>query len=590
MNPRRRSLIVLAGAAVTLFTAFSSYFSPYHLSNEWIWLNIPLLIAVGWSFILVGTMAAARRPENRVGALMIILGFAWFAPIIGLIRTPATYALGVFVAGFYQVVLGHLFVVFPYGRPASHFERRVILGLYMWFILGAAVTMFTSRPTCTGCPSNPVLIPWLVRVSTPAEIATEAITGLLAIAVVAIVISHWRTSSPPARRALAPAFWVAGPTLLVVLAAQLPLFGLPNWQFPAYAAMMRGAQEWQYPPEWLLLLIVPVSFLAGVLRTRLGRGAVGDLVVELSRSPSGDAVEAALATALGDPSLQLLLALPGGGFVDSSGNPLALPEPGARRSVTNISSSGEDIAAVVHDPALNDDPGLVAAAVAAARLAIDNARLQADLKAQLAEVRASRMRIVQAADAERRRVERNLHDGAQQRMLAAALALGVAQRHAKSNNDPELAAVIDEAAGQLSGALEELRELARGVHPAVLTRSGLRPALRSLAERSPIPVEITCVPAGRLPDSVEGTAYFVVCESLANVAKHARATSASVAVSVHEDRLRVEVRDDGVGGADSAAGSGLSGLADRVEALGGRLEICSAPGEGTRIRAELPCG
>src|SRR5262249_25181550 len=256
-------------------------------------------------------------------------------------------------------------------------------------------------------------------------------------------------------------------------------------------------------------------------------------------------------------------------------------------SVTTVDQGGEPVAALVHDAALADEPELLEATVAAARLAIDNARLQAEVRAQLEEVRASRARIVRAGDVERQRIERNLHDGAQQRLLALSFALRLAQSRADDN--PELTAVLGEAAQELKEALAELRELAQGLHPAILTRSGLAAAARAAARRAPVPAEVTDAPGDRFPPDVEAAAYYVVSEALANAGKHASASHSRVSIRRSGGALHVEVADDGVGGADAANGSGLTGLADRVAVLGGTLSVTSPPGRGTVITAELPC-
>jgi signal transduction histidine kinase len=212
-----------------------------------------------------------------------------------------------------------------------------------------------------------------------------------------------------------------------------------------------------------------------------------------------------------------------------------------------------------------------------------------ELEAQVDDARSAQARIIEATDAERRRLERDLHDGAQQRLVALSLKLGMAKAQlARARDADAAAALVAEAHAESQAALAELRDLARGIHPAVLTDRGLAPALDELAARSAVPTRVVQAPGDRLPSAVEAAAYFVVAEALANVAKYADAASATVTVLEAPDRVVVEVQDDGRGGADPGRGSGLRGLGDRVGALGGRLEVLSPPGHGTRVRAELP--
>jgi signal transduction histidine kinase len=274
--------------------------------------------------------------------------------------------------------------------------------------------------------------------------------------------------------------------------------------------------------------------------------------------------------------------------VDEEGRDLKLPPDAA--AVTVIHRDGERLAALVHDPALIEHRELLRAAAAAAGMAIANSHLQAEVRTQLEEVRASRARIVQAGDAERRKVERDLHDGAQQRLLSLSLALHAARRQAEGEADH---AVIGDTLGlaseELGLAITELRELARGIHPTILTDEGLGPALESLTARASVPVTLVGAPTDRLPPAIEAAAYFVVSEALANVTKYANAKRASVRVSRSDGYITVEVRDDGVGGADETRGSGIRGLHDRVAAVNGRLTIVSPAGAGTTILAVLPC-
>jgi signal transduction histidine kinase len=245
------------------------------------------------------------------------------------------------------------------------------------------------------------------------------------------------------------------------------------------------------------------------------------------------------------------------------------------------------VAAIVHDAALDTGPELVQAAAAAAALALDNERLKADLRARVEELRVSRVRIVEAADTARRRLERDLHDGAQQQLVSLALDLRLLKSRVRGTDAEPL---VDGLAEKLAVALGELRELARGIHPAILSDRGLGPAIDALASRVPVPVECEVDVSDRLTEPVEAAAYFVVAEALTNIVKYARATSARVAVRREGDVVTVAVDDDGVGGARIGAGSGLRGLQDRLSALDGTLSVESPPGAGTRLRARIPCG
>ena len=278
-----------------------------------------------------------------------------------------------------------------------------------------------------------------------------------------------------------------------------------------------------------------------------------------------------------------------GHYVDAQGHEAIPPDDDPNRVVTYVNRDGECIAALVHNAGL---PGMnehVQAVGAAAALALENERLDAALRAKLDELRSSRERMLQIGLEERRRLERDLHDGAQQRLVAMALNIRLAR--AKLNEDPLAAEELLATAGaELDSALEELRELARGIHPAVLTDRGLATALETLANRAPVPVELGELPDVRLPEAVELAAYFVVAEGLTNVAKYSEASHATVNVQRENGRVVVEVADDGIGGADPGRGTGLRGLSDRLAVLEGRLEVQSEPGHGTTITARIPCG
>ncbi len=306
-----------------------------------------------------------------------------------------------------------------------------------------------------------------------------------------------------------------------------------------------------------------------------------------SADPAPADLRDSLARALSDPSLELAYWLPEYGvYVDLDGRPVELPSLEGR-STTLIDRDGEHVAALIHDPALEDEPELVRGVEAVAGIALENGRLHAEERARLEELRGSRARIVEAAQNERRALERNLHDGAQQRLIALSLDLSRLER--RMGGDPEVRVALDQARGEVAASLAELREIARGLHPAVVSAHGLAVALEQLAARAPVHVELKVEVDGRLPEPLEVAAYYVVAESLTNIAKHAEAEAASIAVVEGRGELVVEVIDNGIGGADSERGSGIRGLADRVEALDGRLRVWTPRGGGTRVRAEIPC-
>ena len=579
---RIHNAVVVAGVAAGLLDILAAALNRSSNAQVNLLIYTPIEVLVGWTFLFVGLAASRRRPDNPVGLLMSVFGLAWFAFALQWIRYPVPYHVGAIFNQFYLAVLGQLYIVYPGGRPSGRLERRAIWGVYVWFAF-TAIKSVTDDPIgggCNECVRNPFYIPgtsWL----NPALVNVSVYgTVVLAVFVLGIFALHWRRASAPVRRAMAPAAWAALPLFVVVVVGQLQGIGA----IPTQLAAVTG------PFEWLTFAILPIGLLIGVLRTRLGRAAIGDLVVELSRPPMTHSLQDLLARTIGDPSLQLALALPDGGYIDSQGKRMELPSAGAPRAVTAIDVDGKPLAALIHDPALNDDdPGLVAAAGSAARLALENERLQAEVRANLEEVRASRARILEAADAERQRLERDIHDGAQQRLVALGVALKLARDHAAARGDETLVGELEGATGQLKDALDELRDLAQGIHPAVLTRAGIGPALRVLAELSPIPVVIKAVSAERYPEKVEAAVYFVVSEALANAAKHSAAQRVEISVLGDGGCLVVDVSDDGVGGAKSERGTGLVGMTDRVSVLGGDVEMWSPPGGGTAVRARIPC-
>ena len=271
----------------------------------------------------------------------------------------------------------------------------------------------------------------------------------------------------------------------------------------------------------------------------------------------------------------------------SLGHVVRMPEPGSGRSWTAVERDGRRVAAIIHDAELATGPELVNAAAAGAALAIDNERLKANLRARVEELRVSRIRIVEAQDHARSRIERDLHDGAQQQLVSLSLDLRLLK--SKLNGNEAAAETVDALSEKLATALAELRELARGIHPVILTERGLVPAVAALAQRAPVPVEANISIHQRLTPAIESAAYFVVAEALTNVAKYAQAENVVVDLSRVGDEVIVVIEDDGVGGADIETGTGLRGLVDRLSALDGTLELEIPEGGGTRLIARIPC-
>jgi signal transduction histidine kinase len=335
--------------------------------------------------------------------------------------------------------------------------------------------------------------------------------------------------------------------------------------------------------------VMPVAVLVAFLQRQLARGAVAGLVVELGEPRAAEGLAAALSRALGDPSLSVGYWFPAEfRYVDGDGKPIELPEPGGGRMSTVVERAGQRVAVLIHDPALQDNAELIESVCAAARLTLENERLQAELRARLTELQASRARLVEATEAERRRIERDLHDGTQQRLVSIAISLGLLESKLPAGS-AQARPLVRETRESLMAALAELRELTQGIHPTLLTERGLPTALDELCRRAALPAHLRLDLDQRLPDQVESAAYFLVSEALTNAAKHSHASEVRVGARYTGERLTVEVADDGIGGAAVGRGTGLRGLTDRVEALGGTLMVSSPLGRGTIVHAEFLC-
>src|SRR3954451_16142115 len=523
----------------------------------------------GVSFAACGLIAWHRRPDSAVGLMLTITGFGvLLSAILGQVDSPLAFTLVLLFGELWIALYAALILSFATG---GRLTTRIDVALVDAFVFGLLVLQFAVQLFLPD--ERNLLLVWPDAAVADALFKIQwAVLALAALGVVAVTVHRWHVASPPRRRALLPS--LGGSLSAVLFAANLTtlIAGSPS---VVLVTVLNAA-----------LLTVPAALLWGLLRSRLARSGLADMFRELG-SLRGVRLEAGLAKAMGDPGLVLAYRVPGErSYLDGRGRAIALPTPGGDRTAAPVQRDGRELAMLAYYASLEDDPELVAAVAAAAAIALDDARLQAESEDRLAELRASRERIVAAGDAERRRLERNLHDGAQQRLVSVALQLRMIQR--SIDTDPALAKRLVTSAGdQLSKSLEELRELARGIHPSVLNH-GLKAALASLASRSGVATAVSFQAPERLPEPVELAAYFVACEALANVAKYAHATKASVRVSRRDGMTVVEIRDDGVGGADETAGSGLQGLADRVAALDGTLRILSPAGVGTVGTAALP--
>ncbi len=535
-------------------------------------LETVLEVLVGWSFVACGTFMWARRPGNRLGPLMALVGLLWLlGRTMTLVSYPVVYTAGLWLTDLWAPAFALFLLSFPTGRLASRADRAIV-GIFLFVTVPLEFLWLLFLVLESGLNALGIA---------PNESAAHTIDTvqrvLISVGAVLLVVAlgrRWLRSSGPVRRQLWPV--LVGGIAILLQSASWILFSSGESH-----ALLDDL-------VFVAQIAIPIAVLTVILQARMARGAVADLVVELGRTATPARLRDALASALGDPTLQVAHWSPTRArFVDAAGEPMELPDEGTGQAVTMLERNGVREAAIIHDAILLEEPGLISSVAGALWLAVENDRLAAEVEAQLQEVRASRTRIVEAGDLERRRVERDLHDGAQQRLVSLSLELQVARRALGDGGDPAVRRSLDRAAEEASSALAELRDLALGIHPLILTESGLGEAVESLADRASVDVAVDVGPERYAP-AVEAAAYFVISEALANVTKYARATRAAVRVRALDDHLDIEVEDDGIGGADPRSGSGLRGLADRLAALDGTITVVSPVGGGTRISARIP--
>lgn len=580
MTSRRRVPVVLAASAVVIGAgALLAVINGKHNIHRGAYAALALVI--GWGFIGTGLYAWRQRPSNNIGPLMIAIGFAGLLKALAFSNDSVIFTVGSLGEVLIYALLIHLLLSFPSGHLESPVDRLLVAIAYFNTIVVQLAAFLLTDPAkagCPNCPANPLLIHHSHAAAVIVTAQVDIAVALLG-AVVAILYRRWRDSTTSQRRAYAPVLAVGGLTFVLLMTEWIvEQAGLSSSIADALTLALFGS-----------LACLPFAFLVGLVRFRFSQAdALSSLVGRLGGGGGRGAVRDALAEALGDPTLQLAYWVPDrDDYVDTEGQPMCVDPTPNGKIATVIEHEGRRVAAILHDATLAEEHDLVQTVGAAAALTLENERLDAELRARVDELRASRARIVAAGYAERRRLERDLHDGAQQRLMALGINLRLARDQIGS--DAKAAALLDASLDELNQATSELRELARGIHPAALTDRGLKSALSGLAGRSPVPVELHQTPDERLPAPVESAVYFVVAEALTNVARYAEAHKVDVAVVRGNGQIDVQVSDDGVGGADPARGSGLRGLSDRVAALDGRLELTSADGDGTTLRARIPC-
>jgi signal transduction histidine kinase len=529
-------------------------------------------LAAGWALIAVGLIAWARRPASRFGLLLAAGGIGWFLqewnnPGIG---SELAFAIGLVLYAVGAPLVAHAALAYPSGRLSGWPDSAGLTAAYLGagLVLGLLPALFFDAASqgCGQCPRNlllvrddPDLFSGLNRVGVQLGLGWS-------LALIVLLARQLARSTPALVRLRVP-----------VAAAAAAFLGLVAWDFRHSLDRGTLASDPTDRRLWLGQAAALLALAAGVgwswLRGRRTRDTVARLVVELAGSPAPGGLRDVLAGTLGDPSLQLAYPLADERRVDAHGRPLTLDG-----TVTPLVRGGRQVAFLAHRAGLLDDPGLAEEVAAASRLALEHERLQAQLAAQLQDLRASRTRIIATGDAERRRLERDLHDGAQQRLVSLALSLRLARSQLEPAADPSQRSRLDQAEAELRVALGELRELAHGIFPAVLADEGLAAAVEALAEEATVPIRITALPEGRLEPAVETAAYFVVTE----IVSHS-ASMLTVGATRRDGQLVIQIERDG------DAPDDLIDLHDRVGALDGRLQILHQPGGRVRIRAEIPC-
>jgi signal transduction histidine kinase len=584
-----RRMAIVFGLAATAFAVVTTVVGAFSQAP------VEFLVldgVIGLTFVGSGVVAGWYRPSSPAGPLLVASSALWFVGSYGPTLRPVLSTLGFAFEGYYDLTLAIL--VLRLSAPGGSMRPRpLILALTAAMAARTAARLFLQDPVAflgpdSGFPANPFAIAPDPDLFAAIETVASLAMAVLLVLVGLVGAARLAGAGALARRSRWP----------VLVAGSIAMAG-GAWRALDYAwgTATGSALLELHPPldsifAWSvfgLRVLVPIAFLLGVLRQRRAPGPLGPLAARLGDPDAARTMGDAVRAAVGDPSLVLLRSQGADAWIAEDGRLVGPPVAEAGRAVMPIGHGDTPVAALVHDPAVLEHPELLAGVIPVLRLALENERLEAALRAQLDEVTASRARIVTATEEERRRLERDLHDGAQQRLVAVSLALNEARVIAGSEEPPgplhdKLAALATE----LTSAIRELRELARGIHPAILEHEGLGPAVAGLARRASVQVDVHIEVPERLPAIVESTAYFTIAEALTNTQRYAGASHARVSAVRIDQHLEVEIADDGIGGADPGRGSGLRGLDDRITALGGTLAIDSRTGDGTTVRATIP--
>ncbi|MET4157344.1 sensor histidine kinase [Agromyces sp. PvR057] len=581
----RRTLTITIAVALSLAMEIGGFLAtpaPEHPEVSYTTLHalVPLVFAacagVAWQ------IGPARTPARLMIAFVVLWipqsiyyvigGWQWVWPVVR----------GVDLA--WAVVAGVLVLVYPKGGLSGRFDRWIAGIAIVSFIVNLLVVVLFAGPDANPCGCSPngyqlAEAPLLFAVT---DIGYRIIGVGLALVIAGRLLVRWVRASVPARTV---AFLM--PVALFAWATTLAAQAVAYVFTPTTDMVLRTV-------SLIAIASIPVSFDAGVSHARNMRARVADLM-RITREGADRGLWAeSLARTLRDASVRVFWWDEARGrYADAAGDPISDEDIGSRagHSILPVSSPlGAPIALIRHDRVLTDNMRLLDGVSSALRLSVDNGRLRSEIERTLEQVRQSRQRIVEAGVEARRRIERDLHDGAQQHLVSLGMQLRLSANAARTAGETGLADELEQTILTLNQALRELRELAHGIHPSLLSSGGLVLAVPELAGRCPVPVEVEVQGEGRLPELIESTAYFAIAEALANVAKHSWATRAWVRAHVVDGDLVLEVRDNGVGGASVDGGTGMLGIGDRIEAVDGSLTVESPPGAGTTLTVRIPLG